>query len=185
MQSVVTPLNWKERFEWAGIVFPKYLWTLPKGSLRARLDRAKTRYAGDYSHAPTPNSGKGCGFYLESGDGSPMRLRWQWCDNVCTSIRHTGWFTDEFGDGEKIRGLVFRLPRSRGFLAGWSMGEGMASEVDATVYDDERSAAFAADSMAENAAEREREYQAKESERLKEEEERATAESVLAAVSAE
>ena len=52
-----------------------------------------------------------------------------------------------------------RLPHNRGFLAGWSMGEGMISEIEYTVYDDERDAAWAADSLAENAAEKEREFQ--------------------------
>ena len=40
------------------------------------------------------------------------------------------------------------------------MGEGMASEVDCTIYDDEIDAAFAADDMAELVADREREYHA-------------------------
>ena len=52
-----------------------------------------------------------------------------------------------------------RLPHNRGFLAGWSMGEGMISEIEYTVYDDERNAAWAADSLAEDVAEKEREFQ--------------------------
>src|SRR5690606_19227724 len=84
---------------------------------------------------------------------------WQWCDEVDTSIRHNGWFTDDQQD-ETIRGLVVRLPHGR-MLAGWSMGEHMASEIDSTrVYDDEREAARAADALAERVAEREREYRA-------------------------
>lgn len=96
-------------------------------------------------------------FYLNSGFAPG--LRWQWCDDAASRIDHSGWFTDEYGVGEKIRGVVFRLPRSRGFLAGWSMGIGMASEIDCNIYDDEIYAAYVADSMAEDAAEREREYQ--------------------------
>ena len=46
----------------------------------------------------------------------------------------------------------------RDYLAGWSMGIGTASEIDCAIYDDEIDAAYAADSMAEDAAEREREY---------------------------
>jgi predicted GNAT superfamily acetyltransferase len=64
-------------------------------------------------------------------------------------IDHTGWFCDEYGT--KIRGIVVALPHGR-FLAGWSMGEGMASTVDADLYDTAEDAAYAADSMAESAA---------------------------------
>jgi hypothetical protein len=39
------------------------------------------------------------------------------------------------------------------------MGEGMSSAVDGSIYDTPEDAAHAADSMAEYAAEREREYQ--------------------------
>ena len=121
--------------------------------------RGKNRVCGPYYTTRKlitgPHPGKS--FYLDS-DFAPG-LRWQWCDDVTSSIDHSGWFIDEYGVGEKIRGVVFRLPRSRGFLAGWSMGVGMASEIDCTIYEDEISAAYAADSMAEDVAEREREYQ--------------------------
>ena len=52
-----------------------------------------------------------------------------------------------------------RLPNNRGFLAGWSMGEGMISEIEYVIYDNEREAAWAADSLAEKTAEKEREFQ--------------------------
>jgi hypothetical protein len=71
-------------------------------------------------------------------------------------IRHTGWFTDDYRD-EKIRGLVFTLPKGRGFLAGWTMGEGMASFVECDIYETADEAAHAADSLAEDAADDERE----------------------------
>jgi hypothetical protein len=97
-------------------------------------------------------------------------LRWKWCDKVDnTRIDHTGWFTDDF-QYQKIRGLVFRLPKSRGFLAGWTYHEGrddkpsgMAGEVDTThIYAEEWQAAYAADKLADRIAEDEREYNAKE-----------------------
>lgn len=94
-------------------------------------------------------------FYLES-DFMPD-LRWQWADEVTRSIEHLGWFTDEFGDAEKARGFIMRLPHGRGFLAGWSLGEGMCAEVERYIYDNETDAAHAADSMAEHVAEKERE----------------------------
>lgn len=74
---------------------------------------------------------------------------------------HTGWYSDEY-QSDKIRGLVMRLPHSRGFLAGWSMGEHMASEVEPYAYATIEEAARAADSLAENAAERQREHEEKE-----------------------
>ena len=129
----------------------------PMGQLKER--RGKNRTCGPYYTTRKLIAGPhpGRSFYLDS-DFAPG-LRWQWCDDVTIRIDHSGWFTDEYGDGYKIRGIVFRLPRSRGFLAGWSMGIGMASEIDCTIYDDEIVAAYAADSMAEDVADREREYQ--------------------------
>jgi hypothetical protein len=74
-------------------------------------------------------------------------------------IDHHGWFTDSIFQEDTIRGVVLRLPHGRGFLAGWSMGKGMASKISRRIYPDEVNAAHAADSMAEAAAEAEREYQ--------------------------
>ena len=132
-------------FNFAGISFPKHVWTLPRGSVARRVEQ----------HTP----GKMCtgDFYLDS-DGMPD-LRWKWADEVI-DLSHTGWWSDEHGDSEKIRGLVFRLPSGRGFLAGWSMGKGMASSLDYDIYSDEESAAYAADSMAEDVAEQQREFEA-------------------------
>lgn len=165
LSSMVRPLE--TEFEFAGIAFPKWLWSLPRGSKAKRLAEAKSPMCGPYYHAPKPGA-KGCGFYLGSGcfvgDGS-FNLRAKWCDEVSgCRIDHAGWFCDEHGDGDKIRGLVFRLPRGRGFLAGWAMGENMCGSVDFDIYDDESSAAYAADSMAEQAAEENREAELQEQE---------------------
>jgi hypothetical protein len=159
LRSMVHELT--PEFSFAGFTFPKWVFSLPRGSKAKRLTAAKNPVCGPYYHAPKPGGGKGCGFYLES-DGA-LSLRWQWADEVSEAhIKHTGWYSDEHGDSEKIRGLVFRLPKSRGFLAGWSMGEGMASALECDIYETEREAALAADSLAENVAEREREYQEEE-----------------------
>jgi len=169
-------------FHFASFAWPRYVATLPRGGMAKRLERYKQPICGPYYHSPKPeDAGKGTGFYHESSC-SPFRLRWQYCDEVtAVNIRHTGWWTDDFQD-QKIRGLVFRLPRSRGFLAGWTMGESMASVVECDIYETEREAAYAADSLAENAAEKEREYQEKyEAERLAEEE-RKEAEELTAAL---
>lgn len=154
---MVTPLN--PEFQFAGFTFPKYVWSLPRGSMAKRLEYAKKPVCGPYSHAPKPNKG-GTFFYLES-DFMPG-LRWQWCDEISgVRINHTGWFTNQFQD-DKIRGLVMRLPNNRGFLAGWSMGEHMASEVEPCAYETIEEAARAADSMAENVADDCREAEEKE-----------------------
>lgn len=148
-------------FNFAGISFPKHVWTLPRGSVACRVEQHTPgkMCTGDYYHAPRPvdRRGAGQGFYLDS-DGMHA-LRWKWADEVI-DLGHTGWWSDEYGDSEKIRGLVFRLPSGRGFLAGWSMGKGMASSLDYDIYSDEESAAYAADSMAEDVAEQQREFEA-------------------------
>lgn len=109
----------------------------------------------------------GIGFYMESANylamgDSPIALRVTWCDEIetYTRINHTGCYSDDDGMGDTIRGIVARLPRSRGFLIGWSMGPGMCSTLDTdTIYTCERDAAHAANDCAERAAERERAYQ--------------------------
>lgn len=141
-------------FTFAGFEFPKYAWTLPRGTVAERLKWAKARYCGPYYHAPKPGT-RSTSFYLDS-DFMPG-LRWHYADDIA-DIGHTGWYTDEYGDGDTIRGIVMRLPHGRGFIAGWTMGQGMISTVDYDMYDDIEDAAHIADSMAENVADREREY---------------------------
>lgn len=115
MQSITSryPLP-APAFEFAGFHWPRYVAVLPKGSKAQRIERRKNPVTGPYFHAPQPVTGRhpGQGFYLES-DGSPG-LRWQWCDAVATGIHHTGWFTDDYQDAT-IRGLVFQLPKGRGW----------------------------------------------------------------------
>jgi hypothetical protein len=156
----------------AGFAYPFTFAILPRAPLSTRLaeykqTRGKRTCGPYYRTEPAPNP-HGAFFYLDS-DFMPG-LRWEWCDEVeGIRIGHTGWFTDEYGGG-KIRGLVMRLPRSRGFLAGWSMGENMASTLDYTVWDNAVDAARDADRMAERAAEEQREYEERENERLRLEE---------------
>ena len=108
---------------------------------------------------PAPGPSRGCGYYAADEIGNPGDSMFQLraCD-VPSSIDHAGWFTDEYGDGDKIMPVVFRLPHGRGFLAGWTMGAGMASSVEFDIYDDENEAWRAADSLACDVAEDEREH---------------------------
>lgn len=155
MRAITDPLI--QRFNFAGFTWPRYVATLtPLSSLRKKREMRKV--CGGYYHAPTPNANNGRGFYLDDA-GQPF-TRWQWADDVeGAHISHSGWFTDDYGDSEKIRGIVILLPHGR-YMAGWSMGEGMASTIEPDVYDDIVDAARVADSIAENAADHEREYQA-------------------------
>lgn len=182
MKSIQHPLT--PEFTFAGFSFPKYVWSIPRGPMAKRLARAKNPITGGYYHAPRPvetRADVGQGFYLEDSSG-PFSLRWQWCDEVeGVRTHHTGWFCDEYQD-EKIRGLVFRLPKGRGFLAGWSMGEGMASEVSGDIYDSEREAAWAADNLAERAAEDERESREEREQERQEQEEQDEAEDLTEAL---
>ena len=163
--------NLKPEFQFASFNFPKWVWNLHRGHWKKRLERRRNSCTGwGYSHAPRPleSGDNGMSFYLD--DYGMPGLRWTWCDEVSSAgIKHTGWYCDDYYD-EKIRGIVLRLPRSRGFLAGWSMGECMASNVDYYVFESEHDAAQCADSMAENAADLEKEYQAEQLEEEQEEE---------------
>lgn len=146
-----------KEFSFAGFDFPKNVFTLPSGNMEQRIARMKQRFTGPYYHAPKPNNSDGVGFYL--ADVGMPATRWQWADEVeDVRIGHTGWFCDTHQDC-KIRGIVFRLPNNRGFLAGCSMGEHMSSNIDGKLYDSATDAARAADGIAEWQAEREREYQ--------------------------
>lgn len=115
----------------AGFNYPRYIAALPRGSMAARLARRSPVVCGKTYQPFT---------------------RWEWCDDVDDRILHTGWFADPDGDGDKVRGIVVRLARGRGFLAGWGMGEGMAGTIYRDVYPDALTAARAADSVAEAVA---------------------------------
>lgn len=147
------------------------------GSLPERLKLRK--HCGPYQWTPA-EPGKGRGFYqsskgLSMGDG-PLDLRLKLandCEDVGRDLsRIDGYWTNEDCD-ESLTPIIALLPRSRGFLAGWTMGKGMYASIGAEIYDSEREAARAAHHDAEYAAEREREYQAEENARIEEEERQA------------
>lgn len=64
-------------------------------------------------------------------------------------LRHTGWYCDTI-QSETTRGIVFRLPSGRGFLAGctdpWNDGPVILEDC---VYSDRDTAARCADSIAQ------------------------------------
>ena len=138
--------------------------------------RASRKHCGPYQWAPS-QPGKGRGFY--SGNtalqvdrhGSTFDLRIEDAnDHVRGSQRFVnGYYCDEHCD-ETLQPIIARLPRGRGFLAGWTMGAGMRASLDSYIFADAESAASAAHDAAEYAAEREREYQEEERARLDAEE---------------
>lgn len=130
--------------------------------------RISRRFCGPYEWTPaTP--GKGRGFYSDSdnqfemGEGDcTFRLRIHDANDFlgCARIAHILGYWCDYDGFDSLRPIVARLPHSRAFLAGWTMGAGMCGSLDAGLYPDAESAAFAAHSMAEYDAEAEREYQA-------------------------
>lgn len=164
MQPLTSKFPVKVESHFAGFSFPHQIAALPKGSFEERIKRYKNPTTSGY-RIPLNVNTDSASFYLES-DFMPS-LRWAWCDDIpgdwdetslAPNISHTGWFIDDHQD-ETMRGIVLKLPRNRGYLAGWSMGEGMISEVSYDVIDNVRDAVLQADSMAENVAELNREMQ--------------------------
>jgi hypothetical protein len=118
--------------------------------------------------------------WIENTESAGLRFV-GYCDEICQSIRHTGWWTDEYGDRETLRGAVWQLPARRSvarYIAGYEDpdNEG-AAYVDLDIVSfapaislsrrgdhanesAKRDAALRADSIAERIAESEREYNA-------------------------
>jgi hypothetical protein len=105
------------------------------------------------------------------------RDRYRWVENVSDGLRfvgasheiiklnHTGWYADNFQD-ETIHGEVYQLPARDGvpqFVPGVSdpNNDNCACIDFTSVTDDKEDAALWADSIAEQWAERERDFQAK------------------------
>jgi len=145
-------------FTFAGFAWPRYVADMACGPDALRRKREQRKVTGGYYHAPRPNANEGKGFYL--GDaGMP-----------CNRYELTGreWYADDECI-DTIQGLILLLPHGR-FLAGYTMGQGMSSGVDADVFTDKDEAEQRADECARIVAEKERDYQASERERLAEDE---------------
>jgi hypothetical protein len=131
---------------------------------RPLADRAKMRkIVGPYRWTPaTPGIGRG--FYQSSKGlevdriGSTFRLRLESASGHLPTYNRDRYITGWYGSGDTVfMPIIARLPTNRGFLAGWTMGEGMLAALDSHIYDDAKSAAIAAYSMAEYDAGRDRE----------------------------
>lgn len=155
----------------AGFNYPKSIYQLPTPSNLegVKKKRALRECCGPYyqdNPAQVTWAHPGGSFYLGS-DFEPGRYIRR-ADEIIR-LGHTGWYCDEFQE-QTIFGIVIYLPHGK-FLAGWSMGEGMASAYEGEIYDDETEAARAADQLAKATAEEELEY-LEEQRELKELEER-------------
>lgn len=166
-------------FTFAGFNFPRYIADLPVwqpypvgsygtsslGLWMARESHRKAVYVkrhdrslcGPYYVSPTPNSkSREIGFYARDDAGTLMMGD----GGIALRISYTGaeYSTPE-GD-TTFYGIVARLPKSRGFLAGWTMGPGMASSLDCKSFDSLHDAQTAADCLTESAVWKEALYQA-------------------------
>lgn len=147
----------------------------------ASVNREPYEPDGRTPRTPTYNYGEGLG----TGRTPSRPFRFVGFADEVVRLRHTGWYADEHGDN-LIRGVVFQIPARGGnpqYLAGCEWGESSRKGFDSgggwieigrgDIYESKEDAARAADSIAERAAEAEREYQEAESARIREEEEEA------------
>lgn len=110
--------------------------------------------------------------------GSSFNLRLAYANDLLADAgashylqRIDGYYTSNDSAGsDTMQPIVARLTHSRGFLCGWTMGQGMCAVLDtSSVYSDAVDAARAAHRMAEHDAEEEREYQEQDRERAERE----------------
>lgn len=125
---------------------------------RPLAQRAESRkFCGPYRWTPSkPNNGRGfyCDGNEQCGDG-PIRLRLEEAnDHISSRLSDTlGYYCDPCAAGETLQPIIARLPRGRGFLAGWKMGPNMCAMLDSDIHETERDAALAAHGFAERDAE--------------------------------
>jgi hypothetical protein len=104
--------------------------------------------------------GGGIGGYLKNdslSEGSACRIRVKMAADI-VNRRGTQWAFNEFS--ECYEAIVGILPSGRGFLAGATMGDGMSTFLETDqIYDNEKDAAMASKSVAESAANAQREYE--------------------------
>lgn len=143
-----------------------------KKPLVARLKSRK--HSGPYRWCPSA-PGKGRGFYTamegkglsvdRAGSSFDLRLEEANAHIGSSRLRFTNaYFCDDYGDCS-MRPIIARLPHSKGFLAGWTMGAGMCGSLDNYIWETAGDAAYAAHDMAEREAAAEQEYQRREREK--------------------
>ena len=153
------------------------------------IDTLETGKLADYVHRKYSHYGYRKAKEIEynpewTPEGS--RDKYRWVENVSKGLRyvdradeivrlnHTGWYIDNFRD-ETVHGEVYQLPARNGaaqFVPAVNdpCNDDCACLDFYSITDDKEECARWADSMAEQWAEREREYQAEESKRIRLEE---------------
>lgn len=141
---------------------------------RTLLERAKARKSvGPYTWAPDdrrngatrnlPPTGRG---FYQAGQpwslrvdarGSTFDLRLDYANtHHPMNWRRNGTFSHD--ENDTFTAIIARLPKGRGFLAGWTLGNGMCASLGGTIWDDIEDAARAAYVEAEQACERDAEH---------------------------
>ena len=134
-------------------------------------------YVGSYKDRFAPGNARGLYYNSPSDKGE----RWieniseglrfvGFADKLTHSIRHTGWFINEFHD-EAYRGAVYQLPARKGkalYVFGYAdpYNEDCAF-IEGSITDEEKDAALRADDFAQIKAEAEQRFQAEESARCR------------------
>lgn len=130
-------------------------------SLARRRDMR--RVCGPYMWTvPAAGRTEGRDYYAADEEGNPSTHDASFMLRAVARPRSFGGY--RIDDGDAYMPVVLRLPRGRGFLAGWTMGKGMASSVGFTIYQDESDAWRVADREAQSAAASEAEYRAQDQE---------------------
>ncbi|WP_052159475.1 hypothetical protein [Alcaligenes faecalis] len=118
------------------------------------------RHCGFHNHRESrcelsPTEGKGAPrWYCHAGPAFEREIFVDESEEA--RIDHTGWFADTWQDNV-IRGLIVRLPHGR-FLVGHYEKDSGERVYYSELYDDERTAVYRADSLAQRVAEEETEY---------------------------
>ena len=138
-----------------------------------RLYRSGVRPLTMHHYAINANDPERAKRFFQSEQDTGLR-RVGWSDEHLR-IKHTGWYSDNYQE-ETFRGVVFRLTaRLRGrerFVAGYfeSMSEGFVLDLSEIWEDDLTGAAQEGDRLAERAAEKARDFEAKDAAALRIEE---------------
>lgn len=87
--------------------------------------------------------------------GNRFRLRISAANNHLRNyptLRRNEYYMPGLDSDDEYTPVIFRLPRGRGFLAGYTLGYGMLCCLSAIIYDDPEEAAYAAHQEAEHYA---------------------------------
>lgn len=148
---------------WVGHTMREFDFSRPMSDVR------KSRKSPYYREIQLVTDQRTIGFYCGSSSrdvlfcdrqGSAIDLRLERANEHLPNSRLSSirsYYCDEDGC-MSMEPIVARLPRARGFLAGWTMGSGMCASLDCTLWDDAEEAARYAHSLTESAAQREYEY---------------------------